>query len=64
MLCFILIDYGKEMAISFLFYLHILTLVDVFLISVSVVRKFQELKTAVIFGKNGGMMVITVNTGV
>ena len=28
-----------------------------------VMRKFQELTTAVIFGKNGLVMVITVNTG-
>ena len=64
MLCFILTNYCEEMSILFLFYLHIITLVDFVATSISVVRKFQELTTAVIFGKNNGMIVITVNTGV
>ena len=52
--CVILADYREEMAISFL---------SLFLTLSFVVRKFQELTTAVIFGKNGFVMVITVNNG-
>ena len=53
--CVILANYCKELAILFL---------SLFLTLSFVVRKFQELTTAVIFGKNSGVMVITVNTGV
>ena len=52
--CVILADYHKEMAISFL---------SLFLTLSFVVRKFQELTTTVIFGRNSFVMVILVNTG-